>query len=183
MYSSTNTQSVPERAAQAFEQNLVVGFYDLNSYRNWASSRNPLEVLKYLGSYFEETSAFLNSHGGLFVKAIGDAGLFIFPGSTRLEIDHAIETTLNFHAHTNRWLCLETKELQAAIQMNWGTVACGYVGATSDKRFDVYGETVNAAALIRTNHFAVTTTLYEETSEVLRGKFRKTERDDWEFID
>jgi len=182
MQSSAEIRSLSERAQQPFEQNLLVGFYDLNGYMQWAAKQPPLKVLNDLDRFFEETGSDINARGGLFIKAIGDTGLFIFPAETQLQCDQVIHSVLDFYARTNKWLSKEINALQMAIQMNWGPVACGYVGATPDKRFDIYGETVNTAALINTSRFAISSTLYEKASTRVKEKFEETEASTWELV-
>lgn len=168
-----------QRANQPFECDLVVGFYDLTGYTQWAAQHPPLQVLTRLDLHFEKTAGYIKKSGGHFIKAIGDAGLFIYPGDSSTEIDHAVDAMQTLQAQTNEWLRSKSMATQLLVKMNWGPVACGQVGAPGHKRFDIYGSTVNNAALLAARPFAITAELHAELSAPMQGLFSEKERGEW----
>jgi len=109
-----------QRANQPFECDLVVGFYDLTGYTQWAAQHPPLQVLTRLDLHFEKTAGYIKKSGGHFIKAIGDAGLFIYPGDSSTEIDHAVDAMQTLQAQTNEWLRSKSMATQLLVKMNWG---------------------------------------------------------------
>ncbi len=169
------------RASQPIEQSLVVGFYDLTAYMQWSKQQSPLTVLNYLDRFFEQTGAIISKKGGLFVKTIGDAGLFVFPGDTDAHIEQAVQNMQAFRRQTNQWLARETDQMDVTVQMGWGTVACGPVGVKDDKKFDVYGETVNRVALLKPRQFCITNKLHAKLSTPTGQQFQHLDDGSWEL--
>ena len=169
------------QSKEPFEQALIVCFYDFTSFTKWAEQRPASEVFDCLDAYFEFTGGFINDQGGLFIKAIGDAGLIIFPGDTSLELSNALNAMEALQSQANTWLQSRKMDSRVVVQMALGNVACGSVGAPDDKRFDVYGNTVNQAALLKTNKFAITTEFYNHCSEETKPRFEKIGQCGWEL--
>lgn len=163
------------------EKQLVVGFYDLTLYMKWASDQKASDVFTYLGTFIDMTAQSINDGDGFFVKAIGDAGLFIFSGDTVCEITHAIETMRAVQSQAGDWLGSLSMEPRVIVQMNLGIVACGQVGAPGDKRFDIYGDTVNKAALLPAQKFAITPSLYDASAVETQSKFTFNDCNSWEL--
>jgi len=59
------------------------------------------------------------------------------------------------------------------IKAHFGPVVCGPVGPRGDRRFDVYGETVNVAALLNSQGLAITEPAFRKLKARTRRLFRK----------
>lgn len=173
--------TLADHQGDPIEQHLIVGFFDLTLYMKWAALQKPTVVFKRLDEFFVMTAGSINSNGGLFIKAIGDAGLFIFPGGTAQEVDHAIATMQRLQALADSWLQSKPMESRVIVQMNVGLVACGQIGSTDDKRFDIYGDTVNQTALLPVKKFAISAALYDQSSAETQFKFQLNQQGGWEL--
>ncbi len=58
---------------------VIVGFFDLMGFTKWAEDRPPRDVLEFASALFNRTGQVIADAGGVLIKAIGDAGLFVFP--------------------------------------------------------------------------------------------------------
>ena len=67
-----------------------------------------------------------------------------------------------------------------AVRVQIGPVACGQVGPPGDERFDVYGSTVNRAAMMRGRSFTLGASLVDLLSADLRHGLTRAQDD--EFI-
>ncbi len=182
MPSSSFIASLHLDPGEPAERDLVIGFYDVAFYTKWSASRRPLEVFRLFADYFIHSGQLIDLSGGYFVKAIGDSGLFVYPGATDDQIDNAIGSSLNLHCEVDSWIRAGASGCRVKMQLNWGTVACGYVGAAADKRFDIYGSVVNETALMRPDHFALADTLHRRASKSIQGQFIKSPTGIWELI-
>ena len=64
------------------------------------------------------------------------------------------------------WLVEQGWQVRILVKAHYGPVACGFMGPHGDKRLDVYGETVNMAALVapRDHGFAMTPEVFRRLS-------------------
>lgn len=94
--------------------------------------------------YFDLTGGILKAAGGRLVKTIGDAGLGVFPAD---ETGPGVDAFGRLKDDGDAWLLEHGVRCRAVVKVHVGTVVCGPVGPPGDKRFDIYGRTVNTASL------------------------------------
>jgi len=156
---------------------VIVGFFDLTGYAKWSEERPPRELLDLAIALFKRTGRTIADAGGQLVKAIGDAGMFVFPAD---DPDRAVRALQTMKRDCDTWLAKRGYPGVMVVKVQLGPVACGPVGPPSDERFDVYGLTVNRAAVMRGRSFTLGASLVDR----LRDEFRHglTRFHDDEFV-
>ena len=91
------------------------------------------------------------------VKAIGDAGLFAYPAEAA---DAPVRAMAGLKLDLDAWLA--SRGYPGPVTMNAGAVAVGEVGAPGRGRIDVYGQVVNAAAMLRGRGLVITAALHAQ---------------------
>ncbi len=81
----------------------------------------------------------------------------------------------------DEWLAQRGYPGTMAVAVQYGPVACGFVGPPGDRRFDVYGMTVNRAAMMRGHEFALEASLANLLGADTRAAF--TEQDDGSLVE
>jgi len=154
----------------------VVGFFDLTRYAEWSKGRPPADMLELATALFDRTGRAVTDGGGLLVKAIGDAGLFLFPAD---DPDRAVSALRALKTDIDAWLWDIGYPGVLGVMVQLGPVAFGLVGAPDDKRFDVYGETVNRAALMSRGGFVIGTAFHDRLPPATRQHFSQTSPDEF----
>ena len=72
------------------ELELVVGFYDLVGYTRFSERTDAMRLLEVMTGFTALVGKIIQDAGGVFIKPIGDAGLFAFQGD---QADLAVETS------------------------------------------------------------------------------------------
>ena len=152
------------------ELDLLVGFYDLNGYTKLCARTPAHEILDAMTGYFDFTGRIIAEANGILVKTMGDAGLVAFLAD---ESDQAIMACLRTKYEGEAWLARHGINTQANFKLHVGSVACGRVGAPGRAIFDVYGRTVNTAALVESRGFAMTPQAFRSLSAETRKLFKK----------
>ena len=150
------------------ERTLLVGFFDLDGYARWCVGRPPADVLAMAQGLQARAGAAIAQGGGCLVKAIGDGGLFVFPAEPA---DAPVLAMADLKRDLDEWLAGRGYPGPATVKMHTGVVAVGEVGAPGHLRMDVYGETVNAAAMVRCRGLAVTEALHRHLSDPVAARF------------
>jgi|TARA_B100000315_G_C14568967_1_gene584480 adenylate cyclase len=147
---------------------LIVGFFDIRGFSKWSEGRVPREMYDFATELFERTGAHISEAGGYLIKSIGDAGLFIFPAG---EPDKAVQALLEMKNNCDAWLKQIDYPEVMSVKVQIGPVACGYMLIEGEKRFDIYGKTVNRAAMMKGHVFALSADLFDELSENVQQNF------------
>jgi len=152
------------------ETNLLVAFYDITGYMSYARGRPPADVLNMCAGYFDLTGAIIEGNGGRLIKTIGDAGLCIFN-----DADKGVTALRRLQREGDSYLRDEGWPGHAVVKAHWGPVALGWVGAPGNKRLDVYGDTVNTAAVLNAREpgFAMTPQVFRQLSKEARQAFKR----------
>ena len=152
------------------ETDCLVAFYDLTGFMTYAKGRAPADVLGLCATYFELTGAIIHDAGGYLIKTLGDEGLCLF-----LDADAGIDALLRLQREGDAWLRNLGWPSRAVVKAHWGPVALGRVGAPGRQRLDVYGDTVNTAAVLNAREpgFAMTPQLFRQFSADSRRAFKK----------
>jgi class 3 adenylate cyclase len=138
----------------------------------WCLNRNPREILSFAQAMFAEAGRKIEAAGGRLTKAIGDAGLFVFPPE---DADGVARAMIDFRAHINGWVAARGYPETATIRLNIGTVACGLIGLPSEPQLDIYGEPVNNAARLRGPGLALTVAFHARLSPEVAALFAERE--------
>jgi len=152
------------------ERELLVTFYDLTRYMLHCRETPDRVVLEQMAGFFALTGAIVERGGGVLVKAIGDAGLTAFPAE---ETDKGVRTLLAVRDEGEAWLEEQGIPSRILFKSHVGPVAYGQVGAPGRERVDIYGKTVNTAALLESKGFAMTSQVFRRLRPETRQLFKK----------
>jgi class 3 adenylate cyclase len=59
------------------------------------------------------------------------------------------------------------------IKAHFGAAVCGPIGTKTEKRFDVYGQSVNTAATLKSNGMAISPQVFRKLDPETRKLFKK----------
>ena len=131
---------------QFHRASVVVGFADLSRFFAAATGRDPLEVAEVLQRHYERMGEIIVARGGRVIKCIGDALLFSFPQGCERAAVLAVREMVQAAEEgiAREWACAGMR-LGAGLAA--GEVAAGEMGPAEERRYDLLGDPVNAAAL------------------------------------
>jgi len=112
----------------------------------------------------------VESAGGRVIKFIGDAGLVVFPEE---KVDAGVLALRELQQRGDQWFADRDSPCRHVVKAHLGPAACGMVGTRTEKRFDVFGATVNTAALLKSRGFAMTPQVFRKLSPDTRKLFKK----------
>jgi adenylate cyclase len=154
----------------AQKMNLLVAFFDLTGFARFSQNHLAREVFDLLSHYYELVGDIVEGSGGKVVKFIGDAGLIVYPAN---DANRGILALKALQETGDAWLADHNMPSRHIIKAHFGPVVCGQVGTRSDKRFDLFGETVNIAATLKSNGFAMTPQAFRKLDADTRKLFKK----------
>ena len=149
---------------------VIVGFFDLMGWMKWSRGRPPGDLLELSAALMQRAGGAIADAGGLTIKAIGDAGLFIFPPD---DPDTALAAVRAMKADCDKWLGTAGYPEVLRVSIHVGPVACAPVGAPGRELLDIYGEAVNYAAIMKARPIAVSAVLAESLSTERRVGLRR----------
>jgi class 3 adenylate cyclase len=152
------------------ETNLLVGFYDLTGYMRLSDQIDDKSLLEHKSGYFDFTGGIIEAEGGLFLKAMGDAGLADFQSE---DAEWGVGAFLWVKAEGDQWLREHGLMIVAVVKIHLGPVMLGLVGSPLRKRIDIYGKTVNTAALLGSKGFAMSPQVFRKLGPESRKRFKK----------
>ncbi len=103
---------------------VIVGFFDLQGYAKWSEGRSPRELLDLATELFNRTGRAVEDAGGHLIKAIGDAGLFVFPAG---KPDRAVLALMKTKRGCDVWLAELGYPNAMSVRVQVGPIACGRV--------------------------------------------------------
>jgi adenylate cyclase len=157
------------RVPAAYE--LVVGIYDLRNYTAYCERTDALRALDVMTRYCALAGKIIHDAGGLLIKPIGDAGLFVFSGDSA---DAAVTAAKTLQTVGDPWLAGEGYPGRVRTVMHTGPAAVGLIGGPGREQLDVIGSTVNIVGSMRTEgHLAITPALFRKLSPAARQLFKK----------
>ncbi len=127
---------------------MVVGFADLTGFAAGCRERDNLAVAAALQRHYERVAALVSGGGGRVVKFIGDAVLFCFPEGQETA---ALACARRMVADVPQGIAcdLGCAEMRLGVSLHAGEVAAGEFGPAGRTAFDIIGDAVNIAALVR----------------------------------
>ena len=155
---------------KAAERNLLVAFFDLTRYARETKGYDTRQLFALMSDYYEWVGERIEGAGGVVVKFIGDAALVVFAEE---RVDAGLLALLALKEEGDRWLGQRGLQTQHIVKAHFGPVICGPIGTRADKRFDVFGETVNIAATLRSNGLACTPQLFRKLAPEMRKRLKK----------
>jgi adenylate cyclase len=160
-----------------FDQvDLIVGFFDLKEYARWSEKNSPKDLLELATELFNRTGSMISESGGILIKAIGDGGMFAFPSDNP---DDVISELQKIRLSCNAWLSEIGYPGTMFLKVQFGPVAVGHVGSPDNERLDLYGATVNRAAMMQGRDFAVGTTLVELLNSNSESNLTRLDEDEF----
>jgi len=163
-------KSTPTTTTTFVERDLVVAFFDLSAFMRYCRVAPMATVVTNLAAYYEWVGEVVSAGGGQVVKFIGDAGLLVYPAA---QADAAVNNLLRLKTEGDAWWKARNVATENILKAHCGSAFCGEFGARKDKRFDAFGEAVNTAAVLPSNGFALTPTLFRALSPATRKHFKK----------
>jgi len=152
------------------EIELLVAFFGLTGLTRFARDHSTQEVFDTLSAYFEFVGDIIEDSGGKVVKFIGDEGLIVYPADN---VNGGVLALMTLKDSGDAWLAERNMPCRNIVQVHFGPVVCGLIGTRSDKRFDVYGETVNIAAKLKSDGFAMTPQVFGRLDAATQKLFKK----------
>ena len=149
---------------------LLVAFFDLTNYFRQPRGQSNREISDLMSDYYEFLGDIVDGGGGTIVKFIGDAALTVFPEN---RVDDGVLTLRNIQNQGDKWMKDRGLNCRHIVKAHFGPVCTGPIGTRSDKRFDLFGETVGIAATLRSNGFAITSQVFRKLSPETRKQFKK----------
>jgi len=156
--------------SEATERNLLVAFFDMTRYARETKGYDTRALFALMSDYYEWVGDRIERAGGVVVKFIGDAALVVFSEES---VDAGVLALLALKEEGDAWLSERGLRSQHIVKAHFGPVTCGPIGTRDDKRFDVFGETVNIAATMHSNGLACTPQLFRKLAADTRTHFKK----------
>ncbi len=151
------------------EMNLLVGFFDLSNFARYVG-RPPIEMLTMLNDYYELVGDIIEEAGGTIVKFMGDAALIIFDENL---VNEGVIALKKLQTVGDKWLVERDIASRNIVTAHFGPVACGPVGTKDEKQFDVFGDTVNIAASLKSHGMAISPQAFRKLNSDTRKLFKK----------
>lgn len=159
-----------DTATTVQQRNLLVAFFDLRRFMRFCEAHTDREIFDFLADYYEFVGSIIEDSGGKVVKFIGDAGLIVYDEP---DVNRGVLALRDLQKAGDAWLAEREVSSHNVLKLHFGPVICGPAGTRSDKRFDVLGSTVNTAAVLRSNGFAMTPQVFRQLDTATRKLFKK----------
>jgi adenylate cyclase len=138
------------------EDNLVVSFSDILLFAENCEAMTARQIFEMMSQFQTLVGEVVNCNGGRIVKFIGDAVLIVFPENIAQQ---AVETLRDLKNRLDSWLSTQSLNCRLRVKAHLGPVVYGKLGPKSEKRFDVFGITVNETSRLKGEDFIISKTL------------------------
>lgn len=160
----------PDRFPAPVTCNLLVAFADLSGFARIARTQTSAQTFAFIEEFSSRAAAIVESAGGYLVKVIGDALMIVFDEA---DLSDGVLALLELKDRTDAWLKTEGYHSRLAVKAHFGELTCGPLGHPGRRSLDILGETVNIAALLKTDSFALTPQVFRRLSPAVRARFKK----------
>jgi class 3 adenylate cyclase len=152
---------------------FLIGFTDLRAFLRVARElETSSKLFAFLDELAERMEAVVSESSGRILKYIGDAALIIFPGDNA---DPGIRTLLELKSAVDDHITSKGFDSRLAVAAHFGEATAGPFGP--EKRLDIFGESVNRAAVPPRNEqrseFTITPEAFRKLEPETRKYFRK----------
>jgi adenylate cyclase len=148
----------------------LVSFFDLTAFFRYSRGLEPATLFSTMDAYYELAGDILETAGGKIVKFIGDAGLVVFADE---RVNEGTLALIKLKEVGDAWWAQRDARCKNVIKVHYGPVCFGPIGTRTDKRFDVFGETVSTAATLHSNGFALSAQAFRQLDAKTRKYFKK----------
>ena len=148
--------------------NLLLAFIDLDRFTALTRRVGDGELAEIVDAYYERVAARIAAGGGRVVKFMGDGALAVFPEDG---VDAGVNALLALKEEIDAWMSSLGWDCRLAARAHVGTVIAGEFGGAGDKRFDVIGREVNAAATLDHAGLCLSAAAFDRLSPALRTRF------------
>ncbi len=152
------------------EVDLLVVFSDISGFHRAVRNRSPQELFDLLSNYYELFGDTIEGAGGKIIKFIGDSTLFVFSAD---RVDTGVRTIKELQEDGDAWLRDNRMSCGHYFKAHFGPAMAGPIGTRNDKRLDVFGETVNIAAMLKAKGIALTPQVFRKLEPETRKLFKK----------
>ncbi len=152
------------------EVDLLVAFSDISGFHRAIRKRTPRVFFDLLSGYYELFGDIIERAGGRIIKFMGDSTLFVFSAD---QVDTGVCTIQELQTAGNAWLHDNSMSCGHYFKVHFGPVMAGPIGTRTDKRLDVFGETVNIAAMLKAGGIAITPQVFRKLGPETRKLFKK----------
>lgn len=159
---------MPETRSQV---SLLIIFTNLNPFAALCQSKSDDEVAAILDWYYESLGVAIERAGGRVVKFIGDGSLIVFPED---RVDSGVEALLELKKSIDSFMRGHGWESRLAVKVHFGTALAGTFGTANDRRYDVVGKHVNAAAKLDFGGVTLSVAAFRKLSPEMRKHFKKS---------
>ena len=165
--------------AKRFDQTTVL-FADFKDFTKFSETLPPEELVKSVDYYFRHFDEIISRHKLEKIKTIGDAYMCA-GGLPKPDPQNAVRTVraalemAGFVESLSNNLPKGILLFQVRIGINTGTVVAGVVG-TKKFQYDIWGSTVNLAAMMESNSLPGRVNISEYTYQLIKDEFAWTYR-------
>jgi len=152
------------------QKNLLVAFSDLTNFAKISRKVDQTEIFEYLSKIYGIIGEIIESSNGQVIKFIGDAALITFEEN---DIDAGIITLRNLKTEIDSYNKKINYESQLIIKAHFGQVVSGMIGTKNKKSHDILGNTVNIAASLPSNGYAISVETFRKLKSETRKLFKK----------
>ena len=149
---------------------VLVAFSDLTRFASFASGQPLDQLFSTLSDYYLRAGDIVEPAGGRIVKFIGDAILIVFPEDL---VSTGVQALLRLREEGDAWLAEIGVPCRQTVKCHIGPVYCGPIGTRDRQQFDLFGETVNIAATLKSQGFAITPQVFRRLDARTRKLLKK----------
>ena len=135
------------------QREVLIAFSDLKDFTPFVRDLDEAQLFAVLSDYYELIGDIVAAGGGKVVKFIGDAALLAFPAEG---VDAGVLALRELRQRGDRFFADGDRPCRHVVKAHCGPVCCGQIGTRDDKRFDLFGQTGNTAALLPSNGMVLT---------------------------
>ena len=150
---------------------LIVALSGLNGFTRFINNNiNINDLFNFMSEYYELVHDVIDPSEGTIIKFMGDSCLMAYNLESS---DKAALALMELKEFGDKWIQGRGANCRHIIKAHIGSVLCGRIGNKYNKRFDIFGPTVNTTFRLNSNGFAMTPQLFRTLSSKTRKLFKK----------
>lgn len=140
----------------AQERDLAVMFCDIRSFTTFSEKMSPVEVVKFLNSYFARMNGVIMQNKGEIDKLIGDCIMAVFE-SPDDGVRAAVSMREQLSEYVRERLARNASKVGIGMGLTYGPVVVGNIGSQDKMDYTLIGDVVNASSRLEslTKHYGV----------------------------